>query len=165
MKQYTSGSAMARYGCRCSGRCAGLGFTKNRNLRAAPGADAGGAARRAERFRFPTPAVASRGEARPHRPGPGVRFKVSRAGERMGSKRRYAGRSAVPRHPRFQAGREVPRARDCKAATGKGGRKDGREARVLISLRQVTHPGGATGGVFKSAPPSPGKSGPGARFL
>lgn len=55
MKQHTPGSAMARYGCRRSGRCAGLGFTKNRNLRAAPGADAGGAARRAERFRFPTP--------------------------------------------------------------------------------------------------------------
>lgn len=64
-----------------------------------------------------------RREARPHRPGPGVRFKVSRAGERMGSKQPFAGRSAVPRYPRFQAGREVPGAPDCEAATGKRGSK------------------------------------------
>lgn len=48
----------------------------------------------------------------------------------MGSKRPYAGRSAVLRHPRFQAGREVPGAPDYEAATGKRGSKDVGEARV-----------------------------------
>lgn len=32
MKQHTPGSAMVRYGCRCSGRSAGHRFAENRNL-------------------------------------------------------------------------------------------------------------------------------------
>lgn len=114
---------------------------------------AGGAVRGPERFRFPTPAVAWRAEAGPHQAGPGVRFKVSSAGERMGRRKRRCARQVRGsrldvRCPRFGL---LPGRKEVKMFVGLGWSFDKPEASDASW-------GGSTGGVLKFAPPSAGKS-------
>lgn len=92
MKQHTPGSAMARYGCRGSGRSAGHRFAKNRNLHGRPQGRT-----RAVPFAELSLSNSGSGDARPdltRRVLGSDLNKVSSAGEWVGRKRRYAGRSA-----------------------------------------------------------------------